>query len=341
MWVSLCISLLLIKLIQKCDFKEIICIIRNFVLTGISGCTLYYIVLKIILYKRGLELTSYQGANQISFSLKNIWEAIFKSYKEFFSFFSSSVLLRSNRIETIVILAICLIGLLTYFFMAYRNKIESWKWISSIILWMVFPCGIYFMYFIMPDVMYHMLMKMGWSILFVTFIVIVDKLHSVEEKIYKSAVSVNWIFTISCALLIFNFILIDNIAYFNMHQRYEKEYALCVRLADRIEQTDGYHTGMTVYMYGRIEENSRYYSPTSLTTDKTDELIGTSGDFTLLYTTSLYQSFLKNYLGISLELDWDMKEPDELKAMPVWPEENSVQVINDTLLIKLSPWSEN
>lgn len=187
-----------------------------------------------------------------------------------------------------------------------------------------------------------MLMKMGWSILFVTFIVIVDKLHLHSVGgIYTSAVSVNWIFTISCILLIFNFILIDNIAYFNMHQRYEKEYALCVRLADRIEQTDGYYTGMTVYMYGRIEENSRYYSPTSLTMDKTDELIGTGGDFTLLYRTNLYQQFLNNYLGISLEVDWDMKEPDEIKTMSVWPEENSVQVIDDTLLIKLSPWMEN
>ena len=129
----------------------------------------------------------------------------------------------------------------------------------------------------------------------------------------------------------------DNIAYFNLQQQYEKTYAYCVRLLDRIEQTDGYYQGMPICMVGVVSEKS--YPSTDLTVDITSKIRGTGGDF-LLYRGEQYREFMKNYLGATLNIlegkyVEDMYYSEEYSTMTSFPDKGSIKIVNGIMFIKL------
>ena len=129
----------------------------------------------------------------------------------------------------------------------------------------------------------------------------------------------------------------DNIAYFNMQQQYEKSYAYCVRLLDRIEQTEGYVQGMPICLVGEISEKS--YPPTELTYDITSKIRGTDKSF-LFYRGEQYEEFIKNYLGATLNIlegDYvvDMYYSEEYSTMSSFPDKNSIKIVNGIMFIKL------
>ncbi|MDE7270869.1 MAG: hypothetical protein K2N81_10405, partial [Acetatifactor sp.] len=145
-----------------------------------------------------------------------------------------------------------------------------------------------------------------------------------------------WITCLAAFVLIFCFTITDNIAYSNLQKRYEKTYAYCMRLLDRIEQTEGYYQGIPIAMVGVVGYNP--YPVTDITLDVTSNMIGLNGD-TLLYTGENYQVFMKNYLGATL----NMMTPEEMEdiyysqeyiEMESFPAESSVKIVDGIMYIK-------
>ncbi len=143
----------------------------------------------------------------------------------------------------------------------------------------------------------------------------------------------------SCAgafVMIFCFAVTDNIAYSNLQKRYEKTYAYCVRLLDRIEQTEGYYPGIPIAMIGVVGEEQ--YPSTDLTLQVTSNMIGMNGD-SLLYRGDNYREFMKYYLGATLnilpaEAMEEMYYSEEYKSMESFPGKDSIRIIDGILYIK-------
>ena len=72
-----------------------------------------------------------------------------------------------------------------------------------------------------------------------------------------------------------------------------RSYAYCVRMLDRIEQTEGYYQGIPIAIVGVVGDEQ--FPVTDITQSVTAGMIGISGD-SLLYTSANYQAFFKNYL---------------------------------------------
>ncbi|MBR1854658.1 MAG: hypothetical protein IJ794_16190, partial [Lachnospiraceae bacterium] len=130
--------------------------------------------------------------------------------------------------------------------------------------------------------------------------------------------------------------LADNIGYSNLQKRYEKTYAYCVRLLDRIEQTEGYYQGIPIAMVGVVG-----YVPfpvTDFTLPVTSNMIGLNGD-TLLYTGDNYELFIQNYLGASLniltseEME-DIYYSEEYIEMESFPAASSVKLVDGIIYVK-------
>lgn len=66
---------------------------------------------------------------------------------------------------------------------------------------------------------YHMLMRYSWCLFYVFFIVLL-------EKKFISNILIQWISAISIICVIFNFIIVDNIAYFNAYYKHQKSYSM-------------------------------------------------------------------------------------------------------------------
>ena len=145
-----------------------------------------------------------------------------------------------------------------------------------------------------------------------------------------------WLGLAAAVVLIFCYSVTDNIAYSNLRKRYEKTYAYCVRLLDRIEQTEGYYMGIPIAMIGVVGD--RQYPVTDITLPVTSNMIGMNGDI-LLYTGKNYRLFIQHYLGATLnilpeDVMSDMYDSEEYLAMDSFPGPDSIRVIDGVMYIK-------
>ena len=157
-----------------------------------------------------------------------------------------------------------------------------------------------------------------------------------NAPIEKITAGMQWGALLAAVVLIFNYAVTDNIAYSNLQKRYEKTYAYCIRLLDRIEQTSGYYQGIPIAMIGVVGDEQ--FPVTDITWKVTSNMIGMNGD-SLLYTGANYQAFMKHYLGATLnflepEAMSDIYYSEEYIALDSFPGENSTKVVDGILYVK-------
>jgi len=216
---------------------------------------------------------------------------------------------------------------------AYTDWWKSpWFYVIAILLPISLPVATNIMLLILPGVTYHLLMRYQWVLYPILMIVFVAK----HNKGLLGEKRREW-FIVLCAIeLIWNFVVTDQIAYSNLQKKYEKTYAYCVRLLDRIEQTEGYYKGMPIAMIGVVGDDS--YPETDITEKVTDNLIGMNGEW-LLYTGNNYELFMKHYLGATLNIlppdsMEEMYYDERYRAMESFPAQGSIQIIDGVMYIK-------
>lgn len=145
-----------------------------------------------------------------------------------------------------------------------------------------------------------------------------------------------WGVLAAAGILFLNYAVTDNIAYSNLQKRYEKTYAYCVRLLDRIEQTPGYYQGIPVAMVGVVGDEE--FPLTDITLPVTANMIGMYGD-SLLYTGDNYEAFIRHFLGATLNiLPADAMAQayysEEYRDMDSFPGADSIRIIDGILYVK-------
>ena len=224
-------------------------------------------------------------------------------------------------------------------------KRKWWKnpgfFVIMILLAVGVPIASNIIMLVSPTLTYHLLMRYQWVLLLILLIAFCNKY--VKEWQTKEGVALQslggfaeWAVVSGAFVLLFNYAVTDHIGYSNLQKRYEKTYAYCVRLLDRIEQAEGYYQGIPIAMVGIVGYTE--FPDTDITVEVTGGMIGVSGD-TLLYTADNYQAFMKNYLGATLnfldvETVGEIYFDPEYIAMDTFPAENSVKVVDGILYVK-------
>lgn len=312
----------------------------KYLMMGIGGGALYFGILKLLLAVQHKELSDYQGINQMGkFNLTMIPERIAQMYTDFGAFaFRGRVFV--NNIFTMIIMSIMVSVSIVAIFVLFGKNGAFKKWYYWLILLLciaLMPFGTNIMLLVSPGVEYHLLMRMQWEVFIIAMVVISEKTITAFESVKDKLNIAKTVSVVLIAGLCYNFLLMDNIAYFNLQQQYEKTYAYCVRLLDRIETTDGYFQGIPVCLVGVISKES--YPTTELTSDVTEKIRGTDGDF-LLYRGEQYEEFMKNYLGATLNIlegkyVEDMYYSEEYSTMTSFPDKGSIKIVNGIMFVKL------
>lgn len=329
--ILLCIYKVVLIMLEDKKIKEKAKNISSYLCMGIIGAALYYIILQILLTIQGKELASYQGINEMTgFSFGTITQL----YKDFIEFVLTGKVLFNNLFS---ILAFCMIAglfVITIVQLCIRKKLYKTLWFYAVIIALIvaIPVVSNVILLISPNVSYHTLMRYQYVIFLMVMLAFVQNYLETTNRIA-------WAGTVLCVagfVMIFNYVVTDNIAYSNLEKKYEKTYAYCIRLADRMEQTEGYYQGIPVAMIGVVSDKE--YPLTDVTGDVTSKLLGITGD-TLLYTGENYKAFFKNYLGITINLVpidnmTEIYNSKEYWEMNSFPAENSMQVVDGVLYIK-------
>ena len=349
----------LMVLLSENSVKKKVESMLHYLYMGIIGAGLYYVILQILLKVQGKELDTYQGINDMADGgAVSITEKLQNLYKDFFAFTGNGKVLYNNIISFAALGL--LLGITCVMFMRLVLRREYWKnWYfypMCVAAFAVLPVAFNVILFVSPNVTYHLLMRYQWclvSILAVAFLMRYgfmqtelsgqfSPLHKKDLTTLKKPsvvcnIMMQWATYGCAAVLILHYGVTDNIAYSNLQKKYEKTYAYCLRLVDRMEQTEGYYTGMPVAMIG--VQNKENLPKTDITGEITDVMIGMNGDY-LLYTGRNYQAFLKHYLGVTIELVSDEEmgriyRTEEYQALNSFPKEDSMKVVDGILYIKM------
>ena len=348
--ILLCIFDLILMCLENRKIKEILLQGVRYLCMGILGGILYYVILKVCLKVQGKVLDTYQGINNMGkVSLSSLPGMILDVYRDFAGFIRSGRIFFLNGFSYVAMVLLCGAALFSaVLIMVHTKAIQKWYQSLLIVLFIcLIPIGCNVILLISSDAFYHLLMRMQWGLFPIMAVVLTEKMTALQitkagKDDYKKSrnrmqIIAGVIASVGAFLLCWQFFLADNIAYFNMQERYEKTYAYCLRLADRIEQTPGYYTGMPVMMIGVVDENK--YPVTDITGDVTERISGSTGDI-LVYKGEQYQAFMKHYLNVSLNVITDedtiveIYNSDAYREMDSFPAANSIKVVDGILYVK-------
>ncbi len=341
-YITVTIMLVLLHLIdemifQNTSFQVVWKKVVHMLLSGVLGVALYGMILKVILGIFSVELLDYQGAASTA-SLSNIdLLATLYVVKETFlnCFFDLS-----GGINVYVVLNgfVLLVTLMYYLKCMVQNQLYQYpaNILMMILLGIMLIFGAGALAFINAGVDYHNLMRMGYSVFYLFFLLIYER---GKEKNEKHDQIKCWTVLITAIVLITNQVVISNVTYHKAQIAYEKSYGVLIRIAGRIEQTPGSEDCHKILVIGALDHSDAY--SVNLTPDMTgitdgyilradDETVGQS-----VLCSALNDYCDKNYTFVSGEEKTKLTQREEVKAMGQWPSKDCVAVIDDTIVIKL------
>ena len=304
---------------------------------GVIGVSLYYIILQVLLRLQGKELADYQGINGMTSGAgaeAGLLSMVRDMYVDFFKFTANGNVLWQNVISGGALILLAVSAAVAALALVRRRK--WWKnllfFVIIVLAVVILPLASNVILLISPSVTYHLLMRYQW-VLYLMWLVAFAARYAEEMK--RGAI-VEWLALAATVVLVFFYGVTDNIAYSNLQKRYEKTYAYCVRLLDRIEQTPGYYQGIPIAMVGVVGEEQ--YPATDITLPVTSGMIGMSGD-SLLYTGENYRKFMRYYLGATLNIlpadaMQEMYYDEAYVKMDSFPGENSIKIMDGVMYIK-------
>lgn len=320
-------------LFEKKTFKEVFFADWKYLALVIGGAVFYKVVSSIINAYYGIVLTGYQGIDSMGIlTLTQYKDALRKTGSSLLHLWClHDGLFAANKygLANAAVVGGILLGTVL---LIIKNK--TYKNIPGVILTavsvMVLPLAAFSVNFVSPGVSYHTLMQMG-----VCFIYILLLLY-LEHGGWKSAVEKGLrVFGVLVLVFLCYFNTLQaNRAYSNMNLSYEKSYAVCSNLLDRIEQLDEYPEVSKVALMGTYHANSGGIEELNPSIMGVSQDIYLNGDYH--YISMWNYCFGRSFAMTSGEEKAAIQETEEYKELSVYPAKDCMAVINGTIVIKLS-----
>ena len=346
-YITVTIMLVLLKLINDIVFgsASVGTVLKKTVpmlLTGVFGMAVYSIILKILLRAFSIELLEYQGVNTaISLSNIDLRTSLYVIKDTFFKCFFDF----SGGINLYIVLNSFILAVTITYYLVHIIKNQLHKSIANLIipvlLSVMLVVGAGVLAFINASVDYHNLMRMGYAVFYLFFLLIYEK---GTETCPKHTAHKRWIVLLTAITLFANQVVIANVSYHKAQMAYEKSYGVLIRIADRIEQTPGTENCDRILVLGALD-NSEAYSvnlPPDIT-GITDGYIIRADDETVnqsVLCSALCDYCEKDYTFVSGEEKRILSQREDVTSLEKWPASNCIAVIEDTVVIKLGAEGE-
>lgn len=325
----------LIKSVMRADvtIKTALSKSGTFLLSGVVGMVLYYVVLNGLLKATGTTLLEYQGMDTAaSFSGINVLASLYIVKETFVTYFFDF----SNGINVfgVVNIAVLVLTVAVYLAEFIKNKLPLLRIVVLCVLVCLLPIGACALSFINCNVDYHNLMKMGYVVFYLLLILQYEKTNF---KNFNINVAKQWAILAVMIVLICNQVIIANVSYHKLQIAYEKSYGTLIRIADRIEQTEGAEDCNRILVVGTLPDSEAYSAvlPPDIT-GTTDGLILRADDE--IIGQSVLCSALNDYCGTAYTFVAGEEKKSLLKkadALQSWPHADAVCVVEDVIVIKL------
>lgn len=233
-----------------------------------------------------------------------------------------------------ILLALVVIALLIYSIGKKQLTVPNLGLLTLVLLF--FPLGINAVYFISKG-MAHDLMRFSYVF---SYLIVVVLFESVQKTLggggdLRTKRILQGTIATSFALISFCNIIFSNGAYLKKDMEYTATLSTMTRILDRVEQVEGYIPQETpVVFVGTLDE-------TPISKDRQAfgdyyPYAGMSSHYAPTYNSTLNE-YLISVLGYpaNLQSESDWVDRPEVQAMPDFPDKDSVQMIDGTVIVKL------
>ena len=320
---------------QVC-FKWILCQAALYI-TSLSA---YYIIWKLCMYFSGTVATDYQGISEVGkISLDLLISGVLNSLKSIlFYFLQWNVLEHGFTLYSVLSILFVMFMTIGLIVSCMKSGIFKRKWAVGLLIFsllVIVPfAGIW--HFVSKYVYYRAMMLQCLTLLFVLTALFYERWG---KTLAKNAICIFLI------MIIMNNALMANISYFYMNLCYERTYAEGVEMMIKIHELQDKYEFEQIAVVG-IRTEGVAHKPIDTETGKmlvVGKFYILSGllENTLLYDSEHVTRFLKTTFGLDIE-PLERSQRNELlntakvRAMGSWPAEDSIDVIDNILIIKLS-----
>ena len=330
------ILLYLINYVQKNDNLKII--FRKIIVSGIC-CILfmlfYFGVSNFYLSIHGAVLSDYKGIDSMGRSpIGEYIKRAFAAYKEFFApdkkenycMFPGNIL---NVYRIMIFISIILCALI----IIKLSKENIMRGIVFVILVALFPVSANFIIVMAEKSEVHSLMVYAQLMPFVFFSWIVDN-TKVKNEVFAKGISYASVVLIISLILMY--MRVDNKCYLKASYAQQEAISYLTSLVSNIKESDGYRDEYPVAFV-----NEKSITDTSLQSGD-DGYMSNIGYHPYRMNVNAYVNdykwieFMKQWTGYSPTVvdAIPFAEMDEVKQMPSYPDDGSIAIINDTVVVK-------
>lgn len=332
--VALYVSLAFIDLLEKKkSIKEILIQGVKDIISLLLGVILYMVILKILLAYWSMSLIDYQDINQLNNTeMFNILSRIKGAFIGFYYSFKKLAFNYNNLPAAIVNMCIFVV-MIIYIIVLFIKK-RLYKNIAATILFvmiaLLFPMALNSMAFLSAYIV-HLLMVYSMCLVFVMFVKLGENFSDETKNINFKNIGI-WVVTVLSVITIFSNYIVANKSYLILKAKFNQTYAYATKLSVRIESSEDYHESVPIAISGFSMTYERFDTQLTGFIFKNKYIIN---------DPKRYYNFLRDYIGISYtivtnEILEKLKSTEEYKAMPLYPMQGSIDMVNGVLVVKLS-----
>ena len=307
----------------------------------ISGVLLYFLINKCFLAYYDLSLTSYQGINNmgkesISVYLLRILRAVYRFfvpknigvYTSMFPF----------RLRHIYILILLFMAILSLHLIIKTFRKNTFRGILLTLSMLMLPLAFNFIFVMSAKV--HTLMLYGQSMIFVYLVLLINISEFPKLNITRV------VYGFGTALLLFISLFYcryANINYLKTEYKQQRMISYFTVLITQIKSVEGYKDEMPVcYINSNSKKCLEDLTLKELEGFEKFFVLPTRNTNDIITRSSGWIKFMNNWCAFSPELanEEDFADLPEVIDMPYYPDDGSIKIINDTVVVKFGPVEE-
>ena len=339
----LCISSLLFALLypkEELCWKKIGSLFLRFTSTGVCGVLFYVVGSKATLSAKGIAASDYGGFSAMGdINLKSSFEVLYKIYLDPRHVFMDKFCYADRALwQVLGWLAILMICALALGQAAKKRppKKSGWYGLAVVVCVALLPASAYLLAIMQPHIFpYNSLNAFASGMLWIVLLALITR----QEMPGFATTLLRWIALAVLTLSIWHFVLIAQQCYKVARIVTERDMAQANRVLMRIEETEGYDLEGKVWFSGIVVPTE---SATALMQQAEILRINMRGlhTDTLLYGDAAYHNWMNENLGTdfkfaTIEEKRLVEQTPEYAAMPVWPEEGCVKMIDEIMVVRL------
>ncbi|MBE5869372.1 MAG: hypothetical protein E7293_10545 [Lachnospiraceae bacterium] len=341
---GLAAGFLLLYLITECmnektEAKPLILLAVKSLIALLFGVILYLIVNKIMVNVQDVEMTVYQGVDKIGqLEISQIPSILQKAYGYFFRFTTENYL--HITWYPLVRAVIALGYILTVIFGVVAcviNRKHILKTVAMVLFTVLFPLAVNSIY-IMSNERSNVHTLMCYSVVLVFLLPLVyvrEVVKRCSRKVPAQVAKYAYLAAVLAVTVIY--VRFSNIYYMNLETSYKQTHSFMVTLSTRMQELEGYDSELPVYFHGWYSKSSnRNIWELRMVNDMHGSIDIVEAINSPLMRHNLFRVYLGNPINEISDLTVIEKNWQQIQDMPDYPNDGSLAIIDDIIVIKLS-----